>query len=385
MTQRPEYTGPPLAEAQAVLTINLAALADNWRRLRDLSAPAECAAVVKANAYGVGIEPAVRSLLAAGCRTFFVAHVSEGARVRAAIGDANHIAVYCLNGVLPAAGVWQTFRDHGLRPVIGSLDELQHWVRDAQSSAPAPVALQFNTGMNRLGIDAAQAQDVLTILQSSNLTSHVDLVMSHFASSEIPGDPLNDAQIAAFERVRSIFTGFRTSMANSSGIFLPQKPHYDLVRPGYALYGGNPTPGKPNPMQSVVKLQAPIIQLRSVEAGETVGYNAQWTAQKRSRLATIGIGYADGIPRSAMGAQTKPAAQALVCGVLCPIAGRVSMDLIVLDVSAVPEGAATPGVMAELLGDNITLDDLADHAVTIGYEILTGLGRRYHRIYVNAP
>ena len=385
MSLPPETSGPPLAAAQAVLTIDLGALAANWRTLRDHAAPAECGAVVKADAYGIGIEPAVRTLAGAGCCTFFVAHASEGARVRAELGEKDGYRIYCLNGMAPVQKVFDVFIESGLRPVIGSRAELDAWIKQGVMQLPQmPIALQFNTGMNRLGIDADEAGEVLDLLRSAGLESKIDFVMSHFVSSEDERDPLNEAQIRAFEHVRNVFAGFRFSMANSSGILLPQKPHYDLVRPGYALYGGNPSPGQSNPMKPVVKLQAPILQLRTIEAGQSTGYNAQWIAMRRSRLATIGIGYADGLPRSAMNTSEKPGAQAIVAGRLCPLVGRVSMDLVVIDVTDVPEPAIAPGAMVELLGESITIDDLGERAGTIGYEILTSLGRRYHRIYLNS-
>ena len=382
MTVTPHTSGPPRAQAQAVLTIDLGALVANWKRLRDLSAPAECAAVVKANAYGIGIEPAVKALAAAGCRTFFIAQLHEGVRVRAALGDAQGFRIFALNGFALGGEPFAECARHGIRPVIASLEQLQAWSRQFETDGPRiPVALQFNTGMNRLGIDASAAQDVLAIVKARRAEAHVDLVMSHFISSEESDDPLNARQIADFALVQKVFAGFRTSIANSSGIFLPQKPHGDLVRPGYALYGGNPSPGSSNSMQAVVHLHAPILQLRDVPAGATAGYNAQWTAQRPSRLATIGVGYADGIPRAAAAAPGKPGMQVAIHGTLCPVAGRISMDLIVIDVTDVPAHTLAPGAMVELLGAQVGIDDLAMRAGTIGYEILTGLGPRYHRVY----
>jgi len=378
-------SGPSRGQAQAILTVDLAALVANWRLLRDMSAPAECAAVVKADAYGVGIEPAVRALADAGCRTFFVAHASEGARVRRVLGAAPEHAIYVLNGVLPGADVYDEFLAHGLRPVIGSMAELQDWLgRGAANAAQPPIAIQFNTGMNRLGVDASDAPEVQALLTDARTASKLALVMSHFVSSEALGDPLNREQIAAFERLRSIFAGHRCSMANSSGIFLPEKPHAALVRPGYALYGGNPTPGEANPMRPVVRLEAPIIQLRDVIAGAAVGYNAQWIARRPSRLATIGVGYADGLPRSAMDRPDKPGMQVVAAGRFCPVVGRISMDLTVIDVTDLGCDDLAPGDAVEILGDNITVDDLAARAGTIGYEILTSLGPRYHRVYLDA-
>jgi alanine racemase len=195
-------------------------------------------------------------------------------------------------------------------------------------------------------------------------------------------DPINARQIAEFDRLRAAFPGVPASFANSSAIFLPQRPYFDLARPGYALYGGNPTPGAKNPMRPVVKLEAPIIQLREIQAGAPVGYNGQWTAARPTRLAVIGLGYADGIPRNTMATDRRPGGEAMVGGRRCRFAGRISMDLTIIDVTDVPAGELAPGIMAELLGQDITIDDLASRAGTIGYEILTNLGRRYHRIHI---
>ncbi|MDB5642187.1 MAG: alanine racemase [Hyphomicrobiales bacterium] len=363
MTDR---SGPALADSQAVLTIDLGALAANWRALAARVAPAECGAVVKADAYGLGIEAAAPALAKAGCRTFFVAHVSEGRRVRAVVP---HAVVYVLNGLLPAAA--PVMIEHDLRPVLGSLDDATLW---AKVGRLRPCALHVDTGMNRLGVTPGSVETV------ARMDLAIDVLMTHFVSSEAVKDSTNDVQIARFASVRGMLPNARSSLANSSALFLPQKPFGDLVRPGYALYGGNPTPAAANPMQAVVRLEAPILQTRVIEAGEKVGYNAQWTARRRTRLATIGIGYADGLPRAAMGIDDRPGGEAIVAGVRCPFAGRVSMDLTMIDVTDVPE-AALAGASAVLLGDGITVDDLGLRSATIGYEILTRLGARYHRVY----
>jgi alanine racemase len=368
----PPSHDPGPADAGAILTIDLGALVANWRRLAARAAPAECSAVVKADAYGIGIEPAVRALAKAGCRTFFVAHPAEGRRARAVAPDA---AIYVLNGLL--GGSEDVYRRHDLRPVLGSAEEIALWSR---SRAAGPAAVQVDTGMNRLGL-SPEAAAVLLAPESPRPGFAVALLMGHFVASEDVSTPLNGRQIAAFQQLRGRLPDLPASLANSSGIFLPQRPHYDLVRPGYALYGGNPTPGERNPMSNVVRLEARIIQCRTVERGETVGYNAQWTAGSRRRLATIGVGYADGFPRAAGGTDRHAGAAAMVAGMRCPFVGRVSMDLIVIDVTdAAP--APQPGDSIELIGESLTVDEVGRSAGTIGYEILTGLGRRYHRVYV---
>jgi alanine racemase len=374
-------SGPSAAEAGGLLTIDLGALAANWRDLRDRAGGAECAAVVKADAYGIGIEPAVRALHGAGCRTFFVAHLSEAARARDTSPDST---IYVLNGLLP--GTADAYARLGLRPILGSQDEMTEWAAFCRKAGRRlSAAIHVDTGMGRLGM---RVEEALALRESAALADFEPaLLMSHFVSSEEPDNPLHRRQIEAFSAVRRAFNDVPASLCNSSGIFLRQRPFFDLVRPGYALYGGNPTPGQPNPMRSVVRLEGRIIQLRIAEDGGTVGYNAQWTARGRRRLATISIGYADGFPRAASATDAKrergiPSGEAIVAGRRCPFAGRVSMDLIVVDVTDVPEGAARRGDPVALIGDDLTVDEVAQRAGTIGYEILTSLGRRYARTYV---
>ena len=360
------------SEAQAELIIDLGALVDNWRKLAAMIAPAQCAAVVKADAYGIGDEPASRALYDAGCRCFFVAQASEGIRVRDAVGaDAT---IYVLDGLIDGAGRLDPYADHDLAPVLGSSEDWRIWTASGLGARIAS-AIHVDTGMSRLGF----APDEVRALAGQSGV-RINLVMSHFASSEVADDPMNAAQIALFDSVRASFPGVSASMANSAAIFLPQKPFYDLARPGYALYGGNPTPGRANPMRPVVTLRAPVIQTREIGVGKSVGYNAQWYAKRPTHLATIGIGYADGLPRNLMATDTRRGGEALVNGHRCPFAGRVSMDLTVIDVTDAP-GEVRPGTMVELLGAAISVDDMGERAGTIGYEVLTNLGRRYARSY----
>ncbi len=361
----------PREAAQAELTIDLGALAGNWRLLAARIAPTECSAVVKADAYGIGIEQAVPALFGAGCRTFFVAHVSEGIRVREALGTSGVSRIFVLNGLSADPALYLA---HALNPVLGSRSDLKKWL--SAGAGGQACAIHVDTGMNRLGCSLPD----LDLVDPSRL--HVALVMSHLVSSEVPEDPVNVLQIERFEAARQRLPGIPASLANSSALFLPQLPAYDLARPGYALYGGNPTPNDRNPMRPVVRLTAPILQLREIEAGTTVGYNAQWTAKRASRLATIGVGYADGLPRDLMATDARPGGEAVVAGRRCAFAGRVSMDLTIIDVTDVPDSDISIGTKVELLGSAITVDDMGQRAGTIGYEILTNLGRRYHRVYL---
>ncbi|MBK9081895.1 MAG: alanine racemase [Rhizobiales bacterium] len=356
-------SGP--AGAQATLEIDLGALADNWRRLAARAAPGECAAVVKADAYGIGIGTAVPALAKAGARTFCVAHLSEALRVRALAPEAT---IYLLNG-LPPADV-AALAPARIRPVLGSLEQIARW----RAAGAGPCAVQIDTGMNRFGLSCA---DAATLHPADFEALGVELLMTHFVASEEPQSALNARQIAAFEAARARFLDVPASIANSSALFLPTLPGAALARPGYALYGGNPCPGAANPMRPVVSLRAPILALRRIGRGETVGYNAQWTARRPTLLATIGVGYADGYPRSAGGTDARGGAQAVVAGARCPLAGRVSMDLIVVDATDAPH--AEVGDPVALLGDGIGVDDLAGWAGTNGYEVLTRLGARYAR------
>ena len=365
------------ASSSATLTVDLAALVANWRAL-GARAGTEASAVVKANAYGIGIEPAATALAAAGCTSFFVAHLSEGIRVRAVAPDAT---VYVLNGLLP--GTCGSYAQHGLSPVLGSHEELLEWAAFRQTGANVrPAALHVDTAMNRLGLWKGEGLTLARERSGVISAADIGLVMSHFASSEDEADPANARQIEAFAEVTAALPGIPASLKNSSGHFLKGCPSYQLTRPGYALYGGNPTPGLPNPMQPVIGLTAPILQLREVEGGTQVGYNGRWTAKGRRKLATICLGYADGYPRNASGTDTSTGGSALVGGVLCPFVGTVSMDLIIVDVSDAPIAALQRGELVTLVGGPLDLETVGAGAKTIGYEILTSLGRRYARRYI---
>jgi alanine racemase len=385
---KPEMTAHSLASpggsldaAPGRLTIDLGALADNWRKLARLASPGRCGAVVKADAYGIGLAQAAPALWSAGARVFFVAQFGEGVAARRVLPA--EAAIYVLNGLERDADP-ADYIQNGLKPAIGSVEELERWAGAAKRPGRAsPAALHLDTGMSRLGFDA------LTTLQEAmaryGATSGVDLLMSHFVSSERPDDPINAAQIARFAAARAAFPHLPASLANSSGMFLGPKPIYELARPGYALYGGNPTPSAANPMRPVVTLTVAIQQTRWIEAGVTCGYNAQWTAPRRTRLATLLAGYADGLPRGAGATDARPGAEVVIAGRRCLLVGRVSMDLCVVDVTDLPEDAARPGVRAEFFGPAAALDEFATRSGTIGYQVLTGLGRRYGRGFTDKP
>ena len=364
-----------LAPATGVLTIDLAAIVANWRKLEKTAVPAECAGVIKAAAYGCGADPVARALASAGCKTFFVATLDEARAARAAVPQA---AIYVLDGFFQNCG--DIYAKLDARPVIGDLNELAEWdVFCRRSGWTGGAAIHIDTGMNRLGLTVAEAQGIIPRINAGD--QGITLVMSHLACAEALNHPLNARQLAAFREIASLFSGVPASLSNSSGVFLGAPFQFDLVRPGAAVYGINPTPEADNPMQPVVELKARIVQIRNVEKGETVGYGGTWTARRPTRLAIVSIGYADGYFRAGSSNDGTRGAEVVVAGKRCPIAGRISMDLIAVDVTDLEKNAARRGHMATLIGDGITVDELAHHFGTIGYEVLTSLGSRYARIY----
>lgn len=349
------------------LEVDLSAIVANWRLLCERHPQGEVAAVVKADAYGLGAAPVARALRAAGCRSFFVAHLAEGMALRQAIGHGPMIAV--LNGFRPGAD-----EDAALWPVLNSLADVEAWADSArQRGIRHPVILHLDTGMARLGLDAQEAE---RLIADPWPLVPLDLryVMTHLACADEPEHPLNAAQAERFAALADRLPAARRSLANSSGIFLGPAYASDLARPGCALYGINPTPGRPNPMRQVLRLTAPILQLRHIGPGDSVGYGASFVADRPMRLATVAAGYADGYLRALSGRGA-----AMLEGRRLPLVGRVSMDLIVLDATEAPEAA--PGRHVTLIGDGLTPDDLAAAAGTIGYEILTSLGARYRRLW----
>ncbi len=369
--QSPDDTAERLAGGR--LTIDLGALAANWRDLAARAEGAVAAAVVKGDGYGIGLEPAARALSEAGCDTFFVALPDEGLRLRRVLPEAT---VYVLGGLLE--GDARVYADADLRPVLSSLPEIDEWAAFRQAGGKGAAALHVDTGMNRLGLTLAEAH-ALAADRSLVDALGLALVMSHLACADTPVHPLNRTQLAAFREARALFPGVPASLANSAGVFLGDDYRFDLVRPGIALYGGAAVADVPNPMRPVVTLEARILQVRDARPGETVGYGATETLGRASRLAILAAGYADGYPRHAGSTDARPGARAFLRGRSAPLVGRVSMDLIAIDVTEVP--GARRGDWAELFGPNIPVDEVAERAGTIGYELLTRLGHRYHRTY----
>lgn len=370
---KPDLSTPQARRAGAIVSIDLSAIVSNWKTCAAQSQTAECAAVVKAASYGIGAERAAPALKNAGCKTFFVATIGEGIHLRDVLGDGP--AIHIFNGLMD--GAERDFTAYDLIPVLNSLDEIDAWRAFCTGvGEPLPCDIHVDTGMSRLGLPP---DEVHRVMNDGERLTHLNLnvLMSHLAVAESPDKPMNKAQLDMFEKFGELFPAARLSLANSSGIFLGPEFHYDVLRPGAALYGVNPTPGRPNPMVQVVRLQAKILQVRTIDTPQSVGYGATYKAQGPTRIATVAVGYADGLSR-----HLSNAGVAYIGDHEAPIAGRVSMDLITLDVSGVPEELSRPGMLVDLIGPNNPVDAVAEKAGTIGYEVLTSLGTRYHRVYL---
>ncbi|SEG69544.1 alanine racemase [Bosea lathyri] len=358
--------------ASGYLTIDLAILARNYQRLAAEVAPGRAAAVVKADAYGLGAERVSSTLYAEGCRHFFVAHFVEALRLKPHLPE--EATLFVLNGLQP--GNETAAVERGIVPVINTLEQWYQWTSAAEVlGRRLPAVLQFDTGMSRLGLPPEDRATLTGLLEAE---SGIDVlfIMSHLASADDIDSGQNEDQRAEMERITGEFPQFPVCFANSGGIFLGKAYHSVLARPGIALYGGAPTVGQANPMEPVVSLDVAVVQTRTVPSGTRVGYGATHVTTGKARLATIAAGYADGLLRSLSGRGA-----VYHDGVRLPIVGRVSMDSIIIDISAVPEGGLAPGSLVEVLGPHQTLEDVARDAGTIAYEILTGLGHRYERRY----
>lgn len=372
-----QHETPADAGETAILTIDLAALAANYQKLRTLAAPAECAAVVKADAYGLGMREAAPALWRAGCRTFFVATPSEAGDLRALLPEAE---IYIFDGLLP--GTAETFRAAHLRPVLNSLEEIKEWAAYcAHVDETLPCAVHIDSGMNRLGLSAAEVDAVADASEHWSQLS-VSLVMSHLACADDPAHSKNETQRALFEKLRARLPKARASLANSAGVLLGSSYAYDLVRPGIALYGGHPQRRGTPPFRPVVHLKGRVLQVRDATPGETVGYGATRTLTRQSRIAIVSAGYADGIFRALSTKDGEAGLNAYLGPHPVPILGRVSMDLIAVDVTEAPEAEARRGAWVQLLGSKISAHELALHAGTIDYEVLTSLGHRAARRYI---
>ena len=355
---------PPFPDTR--LTVDLDAVVANWRTLVGLAAPARIAAVVKADGYGLGAIAVARALAAAGCTRFCVAHADEGVMLRAAVPDANILVLHGLS-----TGLAAEYRRHKLLPALATLEQIAEW----RNSGGGPAALHIDTGMNRLGLTVGAA---MRLADDPALLTGIDvaLVMSHLACSDDGAHPKNREQLALFQQLRAGLPRAAASIANSGGIFLGPDFALDVVRPGLALYGFDPRANGTSKLAQTIELQAKILQVRDVDAGMTVGYGAGHRIGGPGRIAIVPVGYADGYLRV-----LSHGGFGYVGGHRIPVIGRVSMDLLTLDVSAVPEAVAHPGAWVTLLGGPVDVREVAARAGTIEYELLTGLGARYRRQY----
>ena len=374
MSRQP-FSPIPLREAGGLLTVDLSALRANYEEIARRVAPASCAAVVKGDAYGTGLVPTASALWQAGARVFFVALLSEARTLREVLPEAE---IFVLNGLF--AGTEAAYHDLRVQPVLGSLPEVERWTQFCERVSEAlPAAIHVDTGMNRLGLAPTEAINLAE--GRDELGFPIALLMSHLACADEPGHPLTARQLEDFQAIAALFPGVRLSLANSSAALGDRALHFDLVRPGIAVYGGRARRDVA-PLRPVIRLDLRISQIRLVHEGETIGYGAAHKAVRPTRIAVLAAGYADGIPRLAGASDHRPGAQAMVAGQRCPLVGRISMDLLAIDITDLPEDAVEAGDFATLLGEGLDLDNLARHSHTIDYEILTSLGHRYARRWV---
>jgi alanine racemase len=358
--------------AGAVLTIDLAALRKNYKILSKKAGKAICSAAVKGDAYGLGLQPVVKALWAEGCRSFYVARPEEGKSLRSILPGAT---ITVLDGLYEGHAGF--YRKHELIPALTTLPQINDWSKNGKTSR---CSLHVDTGINRAGLQPGEWLSFTgndTLLRKLNIR----VLMSHLACGDDDKSPMNQQQLDRFTAIRNAVPHLAASFANSPGIFLGRPYHFDEVRPGVGLYGGNPTPYQKNPMKPVVTLAARILQVRNIQKSDTVGYSATWKAERPSRIAVIAAGYADGVARKLSSSQNKGPAQVHLGGQRCPIVGRVSMDMMTIDVTDVPAGKLAKATHAELFGKNISVDEAAAWAGTISYELLTHLGSRYARVY----
>jgi alanine racemase len=360
------------------LTIDLGAIRANYRRLSAALGDVPCAGVVKANAYGLGVERVAPVLWDEGCRIFFTATLPEAVEVRAILPKAS---VAVLNGLV--AGTEAIFVQHDIIPVLGDLEQITNWrTQGGKLGRKLPAMLHVDTGMSRTGLDAGQWDRVV---ETPDVLDGIDwlYLMSHLSCADEPEHPMNRAQLERFNAIRTALPRsqhhpMKSSLANSAGILLDPAYHFDLGRPGIGLYGGRPRMDRPNPHACPIRLEGRVMQVRTIAPGTPVSYGAGWRAERETRVATIGAGYADGYLRSLSGK-----AEVSLSGTRCPVIGRVTMDMIMVDVTDLPETVAHPGAFAELMGPEMHPDTMADAAGTISYELLTSLGTRYARRYID--
>jgi alanine racemase len=350
--------------AAAVLNVDLNCIIENYQTLASQSTKADCSAVVKANAYGLGMDHIASALYHnSKCTTFFVANIVEAIELRALLKDA---VIYVFNGLFEDQ--IDLYLDHDIRPILNDLLQVALW-----NDHTAPCALHFDTGINRLGFSENETEQFLNTKSDLNIS----LILSHLSSSDQPDDPANKNQLQKFKKIVAAMPNIPASLCNSAGIFLGEDYHFDLLRPGIILYGGNPrTLPLPDGIKSTFQIKGKILQIRELKTGMSVGYNGIWTSKKPSRIALINIGYADGYLKL-----NNNIGKAHLNGEIVPVIGKVSMDMIAIDITGPNFDKICPNDEIELIGSNITLE-MASEVSTLGhYELLTGIGHRFHKNY----
>jgi alanine racemase len=367
-------------DAPGVVLIKLDRIAANWRALKSMVAPADCAPVVKADAYGLGAAKVIPTLARAGANKFFVATLKEASETLALAPSST---VYVLDGLLP--GTARDMAETGAIPVLSSLPEVMEWAAVAPSrNEPVPCVLHVDTGLNRLGLTA---RDIHALANDMHTLHRLDvrLVMSHLACADEPAHVMNAQQLSVFRQLQPLLPSAPLSLAASDGLMLGPEHHFDLVRPGYALYGGQAFPGRITPVKPVVEVYARVLQIRELAPGQTVGYSATFTADRVTRIAVVAAGYADGILRHLSAGSGERHGHVAFAGRLCPVVGRVSMDLITVDITDLEAHSPERGDWAEIIGPTITIEDVGAAAGTIGYEVLTRLSPRFPRLHLEGP
>tara|TARA_B100001540_G_scaffold297319_1_gene299826 strand:+ start:931 stop:2052 length:1122 start_codon:yes stop_codon:yes gene_type:complete len=364
------YGDGAVPDLHTTLSVNLGAVIENSRHIRRLAPHSECAAMVKADAYGLGLKEISQALYKDGIRTFFVASLTEAVSLRSIVAlDAD---VYVLNGYF--SGQAAQYLKYQLRPVLNSLPQIECWLGDITGDSGALAALHIDTGMNRLGLSGVETDRLLADKNLMN-TIRLSLLMSHLACADQPEHPYNKSQLEKFKAISTAFPGIPKSLANSAGVLLGEEYHFDMVRPGLALYGGAPCPPI-SPFENVFTAQGKVLQLREVDAGSSVGYGATHTFRDPARIATVNVGYADGYLQCFNGC-----GQVYFKGQQLSVLGKVSMDLLAVDVTAVPDRDINVGDDIELFGPHETLLAASRRGHISQYEILTLLGKRYKRSY----
>tara|TARA_Y100001934_G_scaffold129368_1_gene157025 strand:- start:168 stop:1295 length:1128 start_codon:yes stop_codon:yes gene_type:complete len=359
-------------KANSFLVIDVDAIVSNYQTLKSKLTKAHCAATLKANAYGLGVKKIAHALDKAGCPTFFVATLDEAVELREIL-NSNRKSILVLNGFL--AGTGSIFKQYNITPVLNNFGQLEKWADfNATLEDRQKAALHLDTGMNRLGLDN---KDIGRLMENPQtlIKANIYMLLSHLACSDEPENTMNNCQLLEFHSLIGRLPKMTASLANSGGIYLGKKFHFDLVRPGLALYGS--VPGHlQNNLTNCISLYGRVLQLREVEKSQSIGYGGTYKLTKKSRIATIGVGYADGYRRSLSGLST-----VFHHDFPLPIVGRISMDSLTVDISSLPDNKLKEGDFVELIGKNFTIDQAACLAQTVPYEMITALGRRHYRYY----